>query len=232
MNKKIVIFDFDGTLVDTKGLIVEALNQLAVPFDFERLDPDDICKLRNTRSFDFLKVIGVPLWKGPFLIRRIQKMISGNIKDLTLVHGLAEVLNALKDNGYRLAVVTSESEQNVKLFFEKYRGKCFDEQVSDIFVFGKRFAIKRLIKRYGILPEDAYYVGDETRDIVAAKKAGVSAIAVTWGFNTEHILEITGPDCIVHEPHDILSFILHGECPSYAQKNRLSTLPQSKETIQ
>ena len=232
MDKKIVIFDFDGTLVDTKGLIIEALNKLAVPFNFDHLDPEDVCKLRNTRSIDFLKVIGVPLWKGPLLIRRVQKMIRGGIKDLELIPELPEVLNALKDNGYLLAVITSAPEQNVRLFFEKYRGKCFDEKVSDIFVLGKRFAIKKLIKRYSIRPEDACYVGDETRDIVAAKKAGVRAIAVTWGFNTEGILEGTDPDCIVHEPRDILSFILNGICPSYAQRERLSTLSKSGNAIQ
>ncbi len=207
MNKKMIVFDLDGTLVDTRAFVIDALNKCSVSFKYEKLDELDVRKLRSTRSIHFLRTLGIPLWKGPKLIASIQRMLSREIADMSFVRGMSEALLTLKQEGYILGVATSNSAKNVRLFFEKYEGKYFHFKKANIFVFGKHRALRRIGRTYGLHRDNIYYVGDETRDIIAAKKAGVRVIAVTWGFNSRDILSTLEPDYIADSPEEILQFV-------------------------
>jgi len=207
MDKKIIIFDLDGTLVDTRAFVIKSLNELSMSFNYERLDEINIRKLRGTRSIYFLRALGVPIWKGPKLIRCIQKKLSKEIANLSFVPGLSDVLLRLKKDGNTLGVATSNSTKNMNLFFEKYEGRFFDFKKANIFAFGKHRALRRIGKEQGVDLKNIYYVGDETRDIIAAKKAGVHVIAVTWGFNNREILSTLNPDYIADSPEEISLFL-------------------------
>ena len=71
-------------------------------------------------------------------------------------------------------------------------------------LFGKAKRIKNLIKNEHLDPATTYYVGDETRDIAAAHKAGLPAISVTWGFNHKSILEASAADYVISDPRELL----------------------------
>lgn len=204
--RKLIIFDLDGTLVDTRDFILRALHDLAGEFKYKVPNESDIAELRNTRSIHFLKVLGVPMWKGPRLIKCVQKMLSQEIKNMELVPGLSDTLLDLKKQGHVLGVITSNSQENMNLFFEKYHGVYFDTKSADVFVFGKGRALKKLAKRRGVALSDTYYIGDETRDILAAHAAGVKVVAVSWGFNTRAILEEMQPDFVADTPLDLLNY--------------------------
>lgn len=204
--RKIIVFDMDGTLVETRDIVVKYLNQLSDSFDYEKLNKEDVRQLRNTRSIRFLKVLGIPLWKAPFLLKKIQQKLAAKIEQLPLKNGMDGVLIALKKQGHTLGVATSNSKKNADLFFKKFGGRYFDFRKSGIIPFTKHKAFKKIAKKIGAKLSDIYYVGDETRDILAAKKAGISVIAVTWGFNSREILESMDPDCIAEKPEDILAF--------------------------
>ena len=204
---ELIVFDLDGTLVDTQGILIDALNKFSDRYNFKKIDQEVIVELRNTQSVNFLKVLDISLWRAPFLLRNVQKMVGTSIGTLGLVEGMPDVLLALKKQGFILGVGTSNSKQNADLFFEKYKGKYFDFKETNISPFGKHRVLKKIAKKYGVLHEDMYYVGDETRDVVAAKKVGISSIAVTWGFNSRKILETMKPSHIVDTPSGILDFI-------------------------
>jgi phosphoglycolate phosphatase-like HAD superfamily hydrolase len=178
--KKMIVFDLDGTLVDTRTFVIRSLNDCAHTFDYKKLNEVDVRRLRNTRSIHFLKALGIPLLSGLRLIRRIKKMLSREIANMSFVPGMREALLTLKSQNYILGVATSNSLKNMRLFFDKYEGKYFDFKEAN---------------------------GDETRDIIAAKKAGVHVIAVTWGFNSKDILSTLEPDCIVDSPEEIVQFM-------------------------
>ena len=71
-------------------------------------------------------------------------------------------------------------------------------------VFGKDKGLIKVIVKYGLVTEETYYIGDETRDIEAAKKQGVKTVAVTWGAESRELLKKATPDKIISNPRDLL----------------------------
>ena len=70
-------------------------------------------------------------------------------------------------------------------------------------MFRKDQKIKKAIKQYQFSTSDTTYIGDESRDVKAAKKAGVKSIAVAWGFEGRKLLEMARPDKIIDKPSQL-----------------------------
>ena len=75
-------------------------------------------------------------------------------------------------------------------------------------IFGKDKAIKEVIKKYKFTANELIYIGDETRDIEAAKKSKVKVIAVGWGFNSPEVLIAHQPDFFVETPRELVEAII------------------------
>ena len=73
--------------------------------------------------------------------------------------------------------------------------------------FGKSKVINKLLNQNNINPQQAIYVGDETRDIEAARKSNIRAIAVSWGFNSKELLAAQNPDFLIHQPNELIDVI-------------------------
>ncbi|MGA1474197.1 MAG: HAD hydrolase-like protein [Prochlorothrix sp.] len=71
-------------------------------------------------------------------------------------------------------------------------------------ILGKQRVLKRLVRRQGWAAEQVCYVGDEVRDVEAARGAGVRSIAVTWGFNTTAVLNRANPDYLIDHPAELI----------------------------
>ena len=74
-------------------------------------------------------------------------------------------------------------------------------------IFGKSRGIEKLINKLQCPRANSIYIGDETRDIEAARKVDIKSIAVTWGYNTEKVLVTYKPDCIARKPEDLLMLL-------------------------
>jgi phosphoglycolate phosphatase len=149
---------------------------------------------------------GVPLARLPFLVREILATQRGRMAGTRLFPGLAGVLQAVRQAGCRLGVLSSHAADNIQACL---RGNgvegLFDAVVGYRRLFGKARAIRRFVRDRGVARAEVLYVGDEVRDIEAARKAGVAVAAVTWGFNTKELLARHGPDYLVERPEHILS---------------------------
>ncbi len=200
-----LIFDFDGTLVDSLGCAMDAFNALAADFGFRKITANEIHDLRNLNSNAIIKYMKLPLYKIPAVLYRARKYMRHEMRTLKPFPGMIQVLNALSGAGCTLGILTSNSEQNVASWLE-YHGiaTCFSFVTSSPSYFGKGKTLKKIIKLNKINVNSAFYIGDEIRDIDAAKQCGVSSIAVTWGFNSEKIIAENNPDYLVHVPEDLL----------------------------
>lgn len=199
--RKNIIFDFDGTLANTLETGVDIYNRIAHEYGCKRLQKENSRALQGKKPHDLMNELEVSLLKLPFILLRLRHELFLEIKNVKPFNGIVEALQHLKESGYSLGVVTSNSRKNVEQFFKEHDLlDLFNSIYTSKHLFGKDKVIARYMKVNNIEKESAIYVGDETRDIEAAKKVGISVIAVSWGFNLKELLELYKPDDIIDTP--------------------------------
>lgn len=205
MNTKHIIFDFDGTIADTIDMALNTFNRFSEEFNLEPLSIDDLELIRANRPQELLKSFGVTKIRLTSILLRLRKEMSRSVAEIILIQGMSGSLNAIREAGYRLGVLTSNSQENVAAFLKNNQlTDLFDFIYSGQNLFGKEKLIKRMLKREKISKENVIYIGDETRDVEACKKAGIPVIAVSWGLNSRELLEAVQPDHIIDTPEELL----------------------------
>lgn len=206
---KVILFDFDGTIVDSVDAGIIITNRLATEFGFAPFDKATLEQLKKLGSREALKRSRIPIWRLPFLIRRFTQELNREIPDLQLFPGMKETLLELKQQGYVLGIVSTNSIKNIQEFLRiQNLSTAFDVISASYALFGKSRLIQKIIQQQSLQPNQVYYVGDETRDIEAAKKSGVQSIAATWGLNSAEILTENNPDFLIHYPEDLLHLLI------------------------
>ncbi|MFH1253271.1 MAG: HAD-IA family hydrolase [Candidatus Uhrbacteria bacterium] len=208
MSPKTLIFDFDGTLADTLDAVVKIYNDLAPKFRCRPVNLADKEKLRHQRPQKLFKIYGIAWFKLPFLLFKIQKELQQQIDNIKPIKNIVETLKTLKTAGFNLGILTSNSKENAAAFLNKNGlTNLFDFIHSDRNFFGKDRAMQRCLKTQNLPTDSVVYIGDETRDIEAAKKVGLRIIAVGWGFNSREALVGAGSDGLVDWPGELLTKI-------------------------
>lgn len=122
---KYVVFDFDGTLVDSQDIFVPIYNQLAEKHGYKTVSEEEIEPLRKLSIPERCKQLHVPLYKLPILALEFYKLYQPSIKDLVLFNGMKEVLDELHRKGYGIAVISSNSEEHIRAFLHNNQIKIF-----------------------------------------------------------------------------------------------------------
>jgi phosphoglycolate phosphatase len=200
-----LIFDFDGTIADTIGLAIATYNRIAPEYKTVAVRPEDRVLLLSKNPRELMKIYGVTTLKLFFLVLRMRKEFGRQLPEIKPIKNMENSLREIKNAGFKLGIITSNSRKNAGNFLKKNNlSGLFDFIWSGSNLFGKDRIIKRLLHREHIPKENAIYVGDETRDVEAAKKAGIHSIAVSWGLANRDILNAVQPDQIVDDPEDLL----------------------------
>jgi len=208
MSVKVIIFDFDGTLADTLEALVIITNRLAVEFGYKQTAPEELAQIRNLSSREIVKQSGISIFKLPFLLKKVKLALHNDIQKLSPILGIKEALTNLKNEGNRLGILTSNSEENVSVFLRKHGLEdLFSFIYSGTSLFGKHKVIRKFMKQNNLNNEEVIYVGDETRDIESSKKINIKVIAVSWGFNSREALAKHNPDFLIHKPCELIEVI-------------------------
>ncbi len=199
------IFDFDGTIADSFTTIVAICNQMAQEFGYHVASDSEIDHLRNLNSRQIIKQSSISVLKLPMLIRRLKMELNHVVHTLTPIAGIPEALSSLKQQGYQLGILTSNGRENVEAFLHSNAMlHLFDFIYSGATLFGKSRLIHQCLRQQNLSPSQVVYVGDETRDIEAARKISIRAVAVAWGFNTATVLSNHQPDFLLSDPAELL----------------------------
>ncbi|MFY2567059.1 HAD family hydrolase [Achromobacter xylosoxidans] len=203
MKYDIAAFDFDGTLADTMPWFNSILNTVADKYGFRKIDAAERDQLRHRDAGEILKFLGIPLWKLPAIMAHVRTLMQEIDPSVHLFDGIPDALARLKAAGMRLAVVSSNSLENVQRVLGPDTTALFDDYECGTDLFGKAAKIDRLLQRHGTPPERFVLVGDEMRDIDAARKAGVRVGSVAWGYNHVDALRERGPDELILQVVDL-----------------------------
>ncbi len=205
---KVLLFDFDGTLADTRGLAFRILNELAEEFHFRSLLDAELQEVRNMTMQQLIRFLGISRWRIPMIARRGLVKFQECITEIEPIAEMPQILAELKSRGFHLGILTSNSEWSVTAFLNHHHIECFEFISTSSKLFGKSRDIRRLIKEHAWRKEEVIYIGDETRDIEATQAVPIRMAAVTWGYNSAPILASMDPDFIFHHPTQLLSLQL------------------------
>ncbi len=203
-----LIFDFDGTLADSFRDVIDKFNFLADKYHFRQISADETSSLRDLTSPELIKYLRIPIYKIPAVIFEARKNMREEIHALRPFEGLPAVLHKLYEQGLFLGILTSNSVENVEMWLRQQNMRHYFKFIhSESNFFGKTRVLKKICKTHKIDKSKAFYIGDETRDIEAAKQCNMLSIAVTWGFNSEKALLKHQPNYIAQKPQDILTIL-------------------------
>lgn len=201
-----IIFDFDGTLADSLPLVLDLLYKW---FKRDPLPDKTIQILRNKTIKEVLAYFEIPMWKVPGLLVRGRVDLGRRLSEVPLFEGMDKVIEKLHAQGNQIFLMSSNSTVNVANFLKIHKiDGYFTEVYGNAGIFGKAPVMKKIMQKHRLKPEDCYSIGDEIRDIEAAKKAGITSVAVGWGYNGEQILKAHKPDHFTSKPADLTKIIL------------------------
>jgi phosphoglycolate phosphatase len=194
MKYDLVAFDFDGTLADTVPWYESVMDSVAEKYNFSKVSKNDREALRRCDSHEVMRYLGIPIWKIPSIVRHVRHLMETTMPDISLFDGATETLVKMDAAGVELAIVSSNSLENVRRVLGGQLSTLIRHFECGVSVFGKAEKLNRLIKKTGISRERMILIGDELRDLQAAKTAKIRAGAVGWGYNCIQVLSQKQPD--------------------------------------
>ncbi|QOR62918.1 HAD family hydrolase [Sulfurovum sp. ST-21] len=196
MFKKLIIFDMDGTLVNSSVTIANAINYVRKQLGFEPLDTEYILERVNDHTINPAQVF----YHTQKFERDHEKWFTeyytkNHDKELVLYEGINELLVSLREQGHKLAVATNayrsstiESLTHLGIYVLFDAIACYDDVHK-----GKPYPdmLFKLLEELETEKEEALFIGDGPRDEMAAKRAGIDYLMVDWGF-TNHEKKVIG----------------------------------------
>lgn len=200
-----IIMDFDGTIADSFEVIANIFYSLTRRHT--KLKDEEIKKLRHMSVQEIVKKLGISKWKLLYLLFKGRQMMTKEVDKIELCHGMGVVIERLSQDN-KLFIISSNSRRNVKRFLiHKDLDKYFSGVIGGAGIFNKGTVIERFLSVRKFDKDKCFYVGDESRDVEAAEKAGISCISVLWGFSSKKELQVLNPYAIVDKPKDLLRIL-------------------------
>jgi phosphoglycolate phosphatase len=190
---KLVIFDFDGTLADSFPWFSGIVNTLADIYKFKRIEGSEVERLRGYDARRLIAHVGVPAWKLPLIGNHMRRLMTQQIGAISLFAGVDQMLRELAAREVTLAVVSSNSYANIRQVLGPANAELIRYYECGVSMFGKHTRFKKIVKKSGVPRSQTLCIGDEIRDIEAARRAELPFGAVAWGFTSVEALQAYAP---------------------------------------
>ncbi|MFD2256045.1 HAD hydrolase-like protein [Luteolibacter algae] len=203
MKYRALIFDFDGTIADTLGETRKIFNELAPDYGIRQVEEHEMAAFRHLSLKQILSELDIPKRRVPSMIARGTGIMRANIDRLQLIEGMKEALIDIREHADSFGILTSNATANVDVFLRNHGIRDLFEFVSSTSkLTGKARHLRAIRKTFSLRSEEMCYIGDELRDMKAAKKARIPHAAVSWGFNSRESLEKVNPTHIFNHPSE------------------------------
>ena len=214
MDKDTIIFDLDGTLLNTLEDLHACINYA---IDYCGYPKRSLSEIRNFVGNGIKKAIERALPKGTSeeeidkVIIIFKKYYQEHMTEYTKPYnGIIELLEELKEKGYKIGVVSNKYDKAVKVLCKDYFGDLVQTAIGESKEIEKKpnpNGVLKAIKEVNSTVERTIYVGDSEVDIQTAKNANVPCISVLWGFKDKEFLEANGGYIFAKVPEDIIKII-------------------------
>jgi phosphoglycolate phosphatase len=211
MKYRLAIFDFDGTLSDSLPWFLGNVNHAADRFRFRRIEAHELETLRGLHAREVIAHVGMPAWKVPLVARHLRARMASDPGGIALFPGVDGMLAALGEAGVALAIVTSNSEANVRRVLGPRNAALVRHFGCGASLFGKRPLLRRALRAAGVPAAHAISIGDEIRDLHAARAEKIAFGAVAWGFTSAGSLRAHAPDEMFEAMDDVVDTLVGPE---------------------
>ena len=206
--KKLLIFDLDGTLLDTLSDLRSSVNYALEKFGFPVRTME---KIRNSvgNGLKFLVSSSLPPSctdeEVEKVLADVRKHYSEHYHDRTRPYdGVLPLLRQLKEEGYPLAIVSNKPDPMVKRLRELFFGKLVSYAAGEIAGIARKpapDAVYKVMEHFSCC--EAVYIGDSEVDILTGRNAGIPCLCVTWGFRTVEELRSAGAETLCETPEKL-----------------------------
>ncbi|HPC00159.1 MAG TPA: HAD family hydrolase [Syntrophales bacterium] len=208
---KLLLFDFDGVLVDSLEIYTRAvewcLKRVGMPIV---VTVEDYLELFEGNFYEALRERGVDLDAFAAALKEYSARVN-YYGDVKAVAGISPVVEAL-GRDHTLLIISSNSARAIGRIIARFTWNgSFRAILGSEDAFSKREKIDRARKRFAFPPGETYYIGDTAGDIREGKEAGVVTVAATWGWHTRERLLAAGPDLVVDNPRELLTLFGAGQ---------------------
>ncbi len=214
MKYRCIIFDLDGTILNTLDDLADSTNYALGQFGFSKRTTDEVRRFVGNGIGKLIER-AVPENTDENTISEVlecfKKYYGEHCSDKTKPYeGIDKLIQFIKENDGLTAVVSNKADFAVQELCKQYFPGMFD------FVVGEREGIRRkpspdsvfeVLDKLSVKKEEALYVGDSDVDLETAKNAGIDCMAVEWGFRGRKFLIEKGADNIASKPQDIVNFL-------------------------
>lgn len=209
-----IIFDLDGTLLDTIADLTAGVNRTMREFGFPEYTQQAVRKMVGN-GIRRLLAAAVPEGEAHARFEEIysffRRYYTAHCRDETRPYeGILELLSELKENNFGLAIVSNKNEQAVT----ELTAEFFDSMIPVAIGQGEQTRRKpapdtvfEAMRRLGAVPENTLYVGDSEVDKMTADHAGLKCILVSWGFRERETLEALRPFGLIDEPSRLTAYL-------------------------
>lgn len=215
MLPKLVIFDMDGTVLNTLEDLLAAMNHALTK---RGMPPHTLKEMQSFvgNGLYMMAVRAVPEGTSKedvdAVFRDFKAYYSEHLNVYTKPYdGIREVLAALKERGIATAISSNKYDAGAKLLAQCHFGALVDMTVGESELTPKKpdpAGTLAIMRALGGTPENTMYFGDSGVDIETAKNAGLTCVCVSWGFRSPKQLLEAGAETVVTGPAEMLSYIL------------------------
>lgn len=212
---KAVIFDLDGTLLNSLGDLAAASNYGLKKCGYPTHEVDEYKTFVGDGRYKLIERVLPEVERVSETIDKVLALFNEyygeHMIDMTRPYeGIAQLLDELKVQGIKIAVVSNKPHEFTTEIVKKFFGDRFD------IIFGQRegykakpdpSAVLEVIKEFGLSKEECVYVGDSNVDIKTAKNSGLKSVGVLWGFRSKEELEKEGADYIAVNVDELKNII-------------------------